>query len=85
MLHARFLRSPYAHARLVRVDTSRAEQVPGVVAVFSRNDLVDQERLFPYYGAVIRDQTPVVCMKCGSWATRWRRWPPRPKRSPRRR
>jgi CO/xanthine dehydrogenase Mo-binding subunit len=28
MLHARFLRSPYAHARLIRVDTSRAEQGP---------------------------------------------------------
>jgi CO/xanthine dehydrogenase Mo-binding subunit len=63
LLHARFLRSPYAHARLIRVDTSRAEQLPGVVSVLSRNDLVDQERLFPYYGAVIRDQTPVALDK----------------------
>ncbi|HZU07560.1 MAG TPA: xanthine dehydrogenase family protein molybdopterin-binding subunit [Chloroflexota bacterium] len=63
MLHARFLRSPYAHARLVRVDTSRAERAPGVVAVLSRNDLLDEERFSPYYGAVIRDQTAVALDK----------------------
>jgi xanthine dehydrogenase YagR molybdenum-binding subunit len=33
MLHARILRSPYAHATLVSVDTSAAEQMPGVKAV----------------------------------------------------
>src|SRR5215213_3652853 len=60
MLHARFLRSPHAHARLIQVDTSRAEAAPGVVAVLSRNDLLDAERLSPQYGAVIRDQTPVA-------------------------
>src|ERR671935_546482 len=63
MLHARFLRSPHAHARLVRVDTARAEALPGVVAVLSRNDLLDEERFYPYYGAVIRDQTPVALDK----------------------
>lgn len=30
MLHARILRSPYAHARILNVDTSKAEKVPGV-------------------------------------------------------
>ena len=30
MLHAKILRSPYAHARVVRVDTSQAERLPGV-------------------------------------------------------
>src|SRR5581483_9454663 len=63
MLHARILRSPHPHARIVRVDTSRAERLPGVEAVLSRNDLLDQERFFPYYGNVIRDQTPVALDK----------------------
>jgi carbon-monoxide dehydrogenase large subunit len=39
MLHAAFLRSPYAHARIVSVDAAAAMQVPGVVRVFSGADL----------------------------------------------
>ena len=31
MLHARVVRSPYAHAKVVSVDTSMAERIPGVV------------------------------------------------------
>ena len=34
-LHVAFLRSPHAHARITRVDTSQAKNRPGVVAVFS--------------------------------------------------
>lgn len=35
MLHGKVLRSPYPHARIVRIDTSRAEQLPGVKAVLT--------------------------------------------------
>jgi xanthine dehydrogenase YagR molybdenum-binding subunit len=35
MLYARVLRSPHAHARIVSVDTSRAEALPGVHAVIT--------------------------------------------------
>ena len=35
MLHAKILRSPHAHARIVRIDTSRAAALPGVHAVLS--------------------------------------------------
>ncbi|MBM2832822.1 MAG: coxL, partial [Dehalococcoidia bacterium] len=38
MLHARVLRSPYPYARIVSVDTSRAEKLPGVKAVVSGKD-----------------------------------------------
>jgi CO/xanthine dehydrogenase Mo-binding subunit len=38
-LHARFVRSPYASARLVSVDATEALRVPGVVAVLSAKDL----------------------------------------------
>src|SRR5215831_2714823 len=33
MLHMELLRSPYAHARMTSIDTSRASELPGVVAV----------------------------------------------------
>ncbi len=39
-LHLAFLRSPYAHARLLAVDTSAAEGMPGVVAVYTGAGLV---------------------------------------------
>ncbi|HEY7650455.1 MAG TPA: xanthine dehydrogenase family protein molybdopterin-binding subunit [Methylomirabilota bacterium] len=39
-LHVAFLRSPYAHARVTRVDTSRALKAAGVVACFTGADLV---------------------------------------------
>jgi xanthine dehydrogenase molybdenum-binding subunit len=38
-LYGRVLRSPLAHARIVRIDTSRAEALPGVKAVATANDL----------------------------------------------
>ena len=46
MVYAKVLRSTYAHARLVRVDASRAAKLPGVVAVLTRDDLKGDERLF---------------------------------------
>ena len=39
LLHAAFVRSPVAHARLVAIDASRARQAPGVVAVFDGDDI----------------------------------------------
>jgi len=41
MLHAAFLRSQHAHARLKHVDLSRARAHPGVVAAFAADDLGD--------------------------------------------
>ncbi len=39
MLHCKILRSKWAHARIVRLDTSRALALPGVVAVATGRDL----------------------------------------------
>ena len=36
MLHVAVLRSPYAHARITRIDKSKAETLNGVVAVCLR-------------------------------------------------
>src|SRR5579884_1999239 len=38
-LHAAFVRSPYAHARILGIDTSAAEQAPGVTAVVTDKDI----------------------------------------------
>jgi CO/xanthine dehydrogenase Mo-binding subunit len=38
MLYAKFLTSPHAHARILRMDTSRAERYPGVRAVLRCDD-----------------------------------------------
>ena len=39
MLFGRILRSPYPHARVLRVDTSAARELPGVLAVLTGDDL----------------------------------------------
>src|SRR5712691_4744007 len=39
MLHVAFLRSPYAHARIVSIDTRRARELPGVAACVTGDEL----------------------------------------------
>jgi 4-hydroxybenzoyl-CoA reductase subunit alpha len=39
MAHGRLLRSPHPHARITRIDTRRAQAVPGVLAVITGRDL----------------------------------------------
>ena len=41
MTHAWIARSPYAHARITSIDTAAARNQPGVVAVFTGQDIVD--------------------------------------------
>jgi CO/xanthine dehydrogenase Mo-binding subunit/aerobic-type carbon monoxide dehydrogenase small subunit (CoxS/CutS family) len=42
LLHLKLLRSPHAHARVLKIDTRAALQVPGVVAVFTHEDAPEQ-------------------------------------------
>ena len=46
MLHGKILRSTYPHARILAIDTSRAESLPGVAAVFTAADLGDSVPLY---------------------------------------
>ena len=48
MLHGKVLRSPYAHAKILGIDTSKAEALPGVTAVVTSKD-------FPIIGNVTID------------------------------
>ncbi|HEX9265435.1 MAG TPA: xanthine dehydrogenase family protein molybdopterin-binding subunit [Candidatus Binatia bacterium] len=63
MCHGKILRSPYPHARIKRIDASKAQKVAGVVAVLTRDDILHDEGIEPYYGPVFRDQTIVAVEK----------------------
>jgi carbon-monoxide dehydrogenase large subunit len=54
MAYMAILRSPYAHARITRIDTSRARQHSGVYAVFTGKDLQDKVGPIPV-GIIIPD------------------------------
>jgi len=47
MVHAAFVRSEYAHARIRAVDVSAARERPGVIAVYTAEDLGDYLRPAP--------------------------------------
>ena len=52
MAYAKVLRSPYAHAKIISIDKSRAEAHPGVYCVVTGYDL---DGLNPYYGHAVKD------------------------------
>lgn len=47
MLHAAFLRSDYAHAKIINIDISEALKRPGVVAVYTAEDFGDYWHVGP--------------------------------------
>src|SRR6185503_7862467 len=59
MAHGKILRSPYAHARIRRVDGGKAEKLAGVYAVITRED----QKNIRMFGAAYKDQTVVAVDK----------------------
>ena len=55
-----------ARARIIRIDTSRAETYPGVVAVLTGRDLPIPFGILP----ISRTSTRSAPTACASWATR---------------
>src|SRR5437868_2474385 len=47
LLHAKLLRSPHAHAKIVRIDTSKAKALPGVRAVLTARDIPELKHKAP--------------------------------------
>jgi CO/xanthine dehydrogenase Mo-binding subunit len=47
LLHAKLLRSPHAHARIVGIDVSKARALPGVRAVLTAADIPELKRKAP--------------------------------------
>ncbi|HEV8615808.1 MAG TPA: xanthine dehydrogenase family protein molybdopterin-binding subunit [Methylomirabilota bacterium] len=52
LLHAAFVRSPHAHARLVAIRTQAAAAMPGVAAVYTFASLARWMKPLPQFGAV---------------------------------
>ena len=48
MLHAKMLRSPHAHARILSIDTSKAEALPGVIGVLVGAELPVRYGVIPW-------------------------------------
>jgi CO/xanthine dehydrogenase Mo-binding subunit len=59
-LIGRVLRSPHPHARIVSIDTSKAEALPGVKAVITRQDFGDQPSEFIPAGEMMMNYKDVV-------------------------
>src|SRR5437762_10666125 len=47
LLHAKLLRSPHAHARILKIDVSKARALPGVRAVLTAADIPELKRKAP--------------------------------------
>ena len=50
MVHLAFQRSPYAHANIISINTKDARAVPGVVGIFTMEDL--QDNITPWTGTL---------------------------------
>ena len=61
MLHAAIVRSPHAHARIVSIDTSKAEALPGVVRVVTGKDVAEHAAPLPSFGAgpIVQDMIAI--------------------------
>ena len=66
MRYAAFVRSPHAHARIKGIDTSAAEDMPGVIAVLNGKQMLDDGIGNLICGWMIhsKDGSP---MKMGAW------------------
>ena len=68
MLYAQVKRSPYPHARILRIDTSKAEALPGVRSVIT--------------GDCYTKRCGLYLERPNTGGKPWRPWRPRPGRSP---
>src|SRR3979490_3333395 len=66
MTHAHFIRSPHAHAKVKGIDSSAALNMPGVVAVLTGQQIVDDKvgNLICGWAISSKDGSP---MKMGAW------------------
>ena len=71
MLYGKLLRSVYPHARILGVDTTRAEQLPGVFAVITGKDLPIKYGIMPS----TQDEEHCAWIRSALSAIRWLQWP----------
>ncbi len=64
MVQGKVLRCPYPHARIRSIDARKAEALPGVLGVLTRDNL---KVTTPYIGAMIKDQ-PFIALEKARYA-----------------
>ena len=62
MLHVAVLRSPYAHARITRIDKAKAEALDGVGVVLTGAEIAKMPGIDPHFGPAFRDQ-PILAVE----------------------
>jgi CO/xanthine dehydrogenase Mo-binding subunit len=62
MLHVAVLRSPYPHARIKRIEKSRAEALGGVAVVLTGAEIAKMPGVDPHFGPAFRDQ-PILAVE----------------------
>ena len=56
MCHLAVVRSPYAHARIKSIDTSAAEQVPGVITTITGEEIVRNTKPIPTHSSALGEK-----------------------------
>src|SRR3569833_4542732 len=66
LTHAHFIRSPHAHAKVKSIDSAAAQSMPGVIAVLTGQQLVDDKigNLICGWAITSKAGSP---MKMGAW------------------
>lgn len=63
MLYGKVLRSPYPHARIISIDTSKADRFSGVVTTLKGSDIVNHPEVRGRFGPIFIDQGIVAIDK----------------------
>ena len=66
MLHAEFVRSPYAHANIRSINTDAAKQLPGVIGVFTGADVNEKAGTIPCASPLPGGKSPVHTVLAGA-------------------
>ncbi|HUK40083.1 MAG TPA: xanthine dehydrogenase family protein molybdopterin-binding subunit [Candidatus Acidoferrales bacterium] len=62
MLHVAVLRSPFPHARIVRIEKAKAEKLNGVALVLTGAEIAKMPGIDPHFGPAFRDQ-PILAVE----------------------
>jgi len=65
MAHAAILRSPHAHARIIRVDVSKAEAMPGVICTLAGEEVAKETDPFLQISAAPANKLKDYCLAVG--------------------
>ena len=77
MKHIAFVRSPYAHAKILSIDTSSAAARPGVFAVITGDDMRGEWESVPVAGGdIAQENTATLRFPLAVCAMSARSWPP---------